>query len=478
MSLTLAQLIAPDSIATLRTKLLGSLQGLGVPIKTNNAGGDGGIALSGVPDGSYDVVLTITSSGGGTGNWSIAFNGSVSTGTWTVGSTASLGHGISATFNAGTSGAATSFMAADAFSFSIALPSFPVTSWASGGVARTFLEALAQALSSLENLIGSIASGGFLNLATADWLDLVGVNVYSLTRNAAVATVGNLLLTDAKSAGPFTIAVGQLVAVSSSGLRYINTAGGTLTKGGTLSLAFQAESPGASYNVGLSTITTLATPLPGVTATNPDGGSGDWKTTTGTDAETDAAYRARCSNRWSALGTGATAAAYRLWATTAAPTVTRVNVYEDATVPGQVDIVCASSTGASTGPEVTAVQAYVDPLAPLCVVPHASAAVEVTVAVTATLYVAAAYASGATVAATAALQAFLATIPIGGTVLGTAVSPPPGKSGVVSASKIEAVLSDLTGVVDLTISLPSTDTWLAAGEVGKLGVVTLTIVSV
>ena len=146
---------------------------------------------------------------------------------------------------------------------------FPVTDWAEGGVARTLVEMLAQALADLDQVVAKVAAAGFVALSSGDWLTLVAAQVYGLARNLATFTQGTVLLSDAASAGPFTIVPGQLYVQSTDGKRFTNLVGGVLTKGGTLSLQVQAESPGAAFNVPVGAISTLLTPLPGVTVANP-----------------------------------------------------------------------------------------------------------------------------------------------------------------------------------------------------------------
>jgi uncharacterized phage protein gp47/JayE len=146
---------------------------------------------------------------------------------------------------------------------------FPVSDWNSGGVARTLVELFALVVAQLYVVLVAITGGGFVTIASGGWLSLVASEVYQLTRNPAAFASGTVRLTCPAASGPFTIAAGQLRFVSASGRRFTNTAGGTLTSGGTLDLAIKAESPGSAYNVPAGTITTMLTPLPGVTCTNP-----------------------------------------------------------------------------------------------------------------------------------------------------------------------------------------------------------------
>jgi len=147
--------------------------------------------------------------------------------------------------------------------------SFPVSDWLEGAVVRTLIDLFCGALARLYVLVASIAAGGFVNLASGDWLTLAAREVYQLERIPSAFTQGYVKLTSAAGAGPYTIAIGQLFFQSASGKRFTNITGGTLNAASTLVLQVQAESPGASYNVPEGTILTMVTPLPGVTVTNP-----------------------------------------------------------------------------------------------------------------------------------------------------------------------------------------------------------------
>lgn len=147
---------------------------------------------------------------------------------------------------------------------------FPTTDWSSGAPERTFVEAEGASQLGLWELAPKIAGGGHIDLATGDWLTLLALNRYNLTRIAAVAAVGTEVLTCSASAGPYTIAIGQLQFIGAGGNLYRNTAGGVLNTSGTLSVTIAAESPGADQgNDGADTIVAMTTPLGGVTCTNP-----------------------------------------------------------------------------------------------------------------------------------------------------------------------------------------------------------------
>jgi uncharacterized phage protein gp47/JayE len=337
----------------------------------------------------------------------------------------------------------------------LAARGFPVTSWQEGDVARTLVAIDSQSLSNLETLVANIAAGGLLDTAAGAWLTLLAANVYDVDRNSAVATRGLVRLTASAEAGPYTIAPGQLRFASTSGLRYqiANTDNITIAKGGTLDVTVQAESPGAAYNGGNGTITTLLTPLPGVTCANPDPGGGTWITTQGVDEESDASLRTRCAARWPESGFGSPAASYDLWARTADATITRTKVQPSGSIAGQVDVYVAGASGPAGGGAVTAAQTYITPRAPLGVVPVVTAASALAVTVTATLYGKAQYQTAATAAATAALQALIAATPIGGK--------------VYRAALFEALMGPV-GVENVVLAAPGADTTLTAAQVATL----------
>src|SRR5512133_335679 len=334
---------------------------------------------------------------------------------------------------------------------------FPATSWQAGDVARTLVEIDAQALADFTTLRAAIAAGGLLSTATGDWLAVLAAEVYSVTRNAAVSTEGTVVLTATADAGPFTIAPGQLRFTSTSGLRFQinNTTALVLAKGGTLSVTARAESPGATYNVANGTITTLATPLAGVTCNNPDPGGGTWITVSGADQEADSALRSRCEARWPESGFGSPAASYDLWARTADATITRTKPVPDAAGPngGGVTIYVAGASGPVGAGAVTAAQTYIDPRAPLTSVPTVTNTSALAVTVTATLFGKAQYQTTATTAATAAITALIAANPLGAT--------------VYKAALYEALMSPV-GVENVTFAAPAGDTTLTAAQVATL----------
>jgi len=254
---------------------------------------------------------------------------------------------------------------------------FPVASWAPSSVPRALVEIFSESLADLSTTVSKIARGGFLTLSEGEWLSLVAAEFFGVERKPAVFARGLAQLTDAGAAGPFTILPNQLWAASKSGLRFTNVTGGALPLGGKLTLEWKAESSGAAYNVPVGDVASLLTPLPGVTISNPAlAGAGAWLIVQGVDAESDAALRLRCQEKWSSLGAGGNAPAYAYHAKNASPSVTRVRVLEAFPTGGQVTVVCAGPSGAITDPKtLTDVAAYLeDGRRPQCVKVHVRSA--------------------------------------------------------------------------------------------------------
>jgi hypothetical protein len=87
--------------------------------------------------------------------------------------------------------------------------------------------------------------------------------------------------------------------------------------------------------------------------------------TVGKDQESFKALVARCKARWPDLTAKPTQSRYLKWAKAASAEVTRVRLEEDASYAGRLKVTLAGLAGAVTGGAVTAVQAYMDPRAPI-----------------------------------------------------------------------------------------------------------------
>jgi len=489
MSLTLSQLTAPLTVDQLRTMLLGSLKGQGIVVQSGTAAGGvaigtGTIALSGSPTAAYPkIVIKIVTAGElGTAVFQYSLDGGVtfsanqtvpaSTGAYLLSTT-----GVTVTFQSGPVGAGTSFGLGDTFTFALIVSALAVTAWSASGSYRQFVEIDVQALALFSAQDAAITAGGFTTTATASWADLLGQNFYGLTRNAAAATAGQVTLTDAASAGPFTITAGQMTFASSSGLLYTNTTGGTLAKSGSLNLQVQAISPGSAFNVGNGTITSIVGgTLPGVTVNNPDPGSGTWVTSQGADAESDSAYMLRCQQRWPALGVAPTQSVFSLWATLAeaaaghATTITKTLAIQDPAIPGQVDLYLAGASGAVGAQPVADVVAYLQPRLPTCQVALVQAATNVALTIAGVVnYLAAKTTLTAiTAAVAAAMAAYINALGIGSDAagvnvkaFGTELLAEVGMAGAIAGVP---VVRNITG---FTVN-GGTDVGLTLGQVATL----------
>jgi hypothetical protein len=484
-------------VDTWRALLLAALQGIGIVVPGGTAGGGvqtgtGAISLSGTPSQAVPkaVIKIVTAGEPGAAQFQLSTDGGITFGGTTTtpiaGSTIAIGStGVSGAFSAGPVGGGTSFAVGDTFTFALQVPSLPVTSWQSGGAFRTLAEIEAAALADYSSVQSTVVAAGFLQawlnpqsmgLSAAPpsaWLDLIGQYFYSLTRNAAVATQGKATLTAATGAGPYTVAVGTMWIADAAGHRYSNVTGGTLPLSGTLQLTWQAESPGAAYNVGNGVITSIvAGTLAGVSVSNPDPGTGTWVTVQGADTEADVPYATRCQNRWPSLANPGTspAAQFTLWALSAeaaaghGTTITRTLVQADAAIAGQVDIFLAGTSGAVGGSAVTDANAYIQQrvgITNTAVVASATNAV-MTVAGTVFFFSSKTTLSAVQAAVGAALNAYLSSVGIGSDAAGTVK---------VFWSQIGGVVASALGVrnvTGLTLNGGTADVALTLGQVATL----------
>lgn len=322
---------------------------------------------------------------------------------------------------------------------------FSVTDWNTGGVARTLLEVDASTLADAYTLVPVITEGGFLDYALGAWLDLLALSSYQVTRKPSEFAIHTVVLSAASGFGPYTLQAGDIWAISAGGKRYNSTTGGTIPVGGTLTLSVLAEYAGQAYNVPANSITTLLTPLPGVTITNPINSL----IRAGVDTETDTALRLRCRLRWATLGGGATVDAYRFWALTSRPEVTRVRVRDDhPRGQGTIDIVVWGAGGLGGG-VLAAVDAYIQQRRPITANVLTYNATEVVQTVTATIYVQAALRASAEITANANLAALQQNLEIGGLLANDAI---------IASLRV-------AGVTDVDLTTPATDIQLGIVEV-------------
>lgn len=327
----------------------------------------------------------------------------------------------------------------------LAAAGFPITAWQTGGVARTLAKLGAKGLASVAALVSAIAAGGFNSTAATEWLTLLAREVYENDRRAAGFAVGTFTLELSSGlAGPYTIIAAQLW-LTYNGRRYRNTSGGTLTYPDPLTLAWQAESPGAAYNLPDNTLA-LLTPLAGASVT------ASLTTTPGTDIEDDASLRGRNAGKWGSVGPGANDDGYAVWAREGSLAVSRVLVLENTPDPGKVRVVVASSQGALEAGELADVQAYLDPRRPLCILAVAAVnATEQTITLTGTVRIFTGQsATEVNARITDAVAALFAAQAIGST---------------VRLSDLFATVEAVAGVESVLFTTPASDVVLGATSV-------------
>lgn len=324
-----------------------------------------------------------------------------------------------------------------------------VTDYNSGGVARTLLEVSADGLADLSQLAVTLAQSGYLEYAETDWLDLLTDSQWDVQRNQATNAVGTVTLSCAAGFGPVTVIANTLLVGTSNGLRYNVTGAGEIPDGGSITLAIRAEGTGAAYNVAAGTITTLHTPILGVTCTNPS----NWLATAGVNIETDAALRQRARLRWAELGYGATADAYRYWALTARPEVTKVLVLDN--LPrgqGTVDVVIYGTGGLGAG-VVSDVDAYIQLRKPLTANVSVYQATAVNISISASIYVKSGFLDVVQTAVAAEINTLQTEAEIG---------------GYVYKSRILEALFVRPYVVNVDMTAPGADVDLGTVEVANL----------
>lgn len=236
---------------------------------------------------------------------------------------------------------------------------FPVTSWQSGGAGRALVDLTASLFTNLPVSVQQIAQSAFLETSEKDWLTLVASEWYDVDRLPNALTIGQLKLTNSTGT-PITKQAEELIARASTGALYRNTSAVIVPANGYLHAEFSAVAPGYSYNVPATTITELATPVPGLSVSSPAvGTTGTWITSLGADVESDESLRLRCRGRWAELSFGPPILAYEKWAREASNQVTKVTVgtpgYE-----GIVRIRLAGPLGAVESSVVDAVSDYIN----------------------------------------------------------------------------------------------------------------------
>lgn len=411
---------------------------------------------------------------------------------------------------------------------------FPTTTWISGDIDMTRMQAFATAIFDYVTFyLPAIAGGSLLDYAPnfPGWTALTAQEIFNLAQNLATFTQGNLVATNS-STTPYAFTAGQLIAVfSGTGNRYLCTGSGTIPASGNLTIPFQAENPGASYadpsNAGSAALT-LVTPLPGVTLNNPStnyssvlhtgsgtgtvtlsgsptgshsviliitatssgtpasvsyqldgaaavslgsissftnlGGTGinftlnngasgtswvngdtysfstpaPWITSQGANLEPDLTLAQRCRNRWASLSPIPTSSLYALLAQSTPSVgaqVTQVFIAPDAIINNKINIIVAGPGGVLPPATVTAIQSFISPYARGCDNPVVQSPTTLGITISANITALASQLTAVQAAVTTALNNYIASIPVNGT---------------IRVASIIDLIMNISGVVDVT----------------------------
>lgn len=327
---------------------------------------------------------------------------------------------------------------------------FTASSWQSGSIQRTLIQVLARLHSDASNTVYALTSGRFNDLAVGDWLTLKSKSDFDNDRIPAVATQALYTISDPNSlAGPQTFIASQLVTKDQNSFTYRNIDGGTMILGGSVTLTFQAEVPGASS---FPTSMTLVTPVAGTVSAMPVSGA---IVLVGADAESDDRLRVRNSTKWAALSYASPKDAYIFWSLSASAAVTRAYVDDlNPRGPGTIDLYVAGPTGPVDPSVLVDVMDYLNGVTdgiyrrPIGSDVECFSAVSGTVSITGTLYVNASFDLTQTnTAVSDAIDTYFEALPVGGT---------------VQLAKLYQTIMEVTGVSNVHLTAPTVDTTVAA----------------
>jgi hypothetical protein len=296
--------------------------------------------------------------------------------------------------------------------------------------------------------------------AQAEALTRLARSQYLNERVPSAPSTRMVTLTCVATEGPHSIDLNDIIIQHADGHTFRNeetegvTYPATLSSGGSLTLLFQCDTPGAQSNVADQTVTTMLTTLAGVTITN------DEIEEEGVDEESDDRLRARNSSKWSLLTRFETTDdAIEALGLLASPNITTVGT--DNLNPrgvGTFDVYIAGSLTTASSADVNDMQAYLNRF-----VMHGSSRARAYAAppsaldLVGTIY----YSSGASAALVQAavedaLEEFIKTIPLGG------FDFSPGPNHIVAKNDIEAVIrgalvSDVAYVRTVVLTTPASD---------------------
>ena len=274
-------------------------------------------------------------------------------------------------------------------------------------------------------------------------------SVYGVARKPADYARGNVLASGTSGA---VVPAGTELQ-RADGRIYFTTAEATLASG-TAILAVIADAGGTDGNATIGTVLVMTQPVAGVEPAAPVQSGG---LVLGADAETDDALRGRLLARIQAPPNGGSREDYVAWALQV-PGVTRAWVYPLEDGVGTVRVRFVRDNDVSLipdGPEVTAVQNYIDGVRPVCANVTVSAptavAMPLSIAVTPDT-------TDVRAAVTAELQDLLLR------------EASPG--GTILLSHIREAISIAAGETNYVMTVPSADVTRTAGQITTLGTIT------
>lgn len=334
----------------------------------------------------------------------------------------------------------------------------PVDTWRTGDPTLSLYKYLAEVLGSTEEAAAAYVRAGFLDDAEGDWLTIRAKEVFNVDRIEATAATSTIEITNS-GGGLYEFAPGDLtVRNTPTNQTFRNTNSGTLSPGPgtTLSLDVVADVAGSEGSSAIDEIDQLVTTVLGAAITSST-------RAVGVDEQSDESLREQCRATTGALSPNGPPDAYEYVCRnpdlTGVDDVTRArSTYDD--TQGRVTVYIATPSGEAPQASVDACQAAVLQWStPLTVTPTVESATPTTVDITATI-------TGSSIPANAQtlieekIASYFAALDVG---------------GLIAVSKLYDLIHEAVREIStITITIPSADVQLAAGEVAVLGTVAIT----
>lgn len=352
-----------------------------------------------------------------------------------------------------------------------------VTAWQPGQPVRSILTLVAQKIADNTLKGREAVKGGLLDYATEDWLTLLALSLYRVTRNPAEYAEGDTIQFTNGSGSIAPFAPGEfIVAHAVTGKTYRNTETLSLAPGVTSDISVIADEVGTDSDAAPGTITTLVSSVAGSTVTNV-------AAVLGADEETDPDLRQRCREKLGSLSPNGPKEAYAYVAKTpvfpdgtpCAPVgvpITRVDVQLDEDT-GQLTIYIATAAGTPDPADVTIVDDAIDRwAAPWGTRFDTVGSPETVIDITYEAWIQGSNLTEVQIenAIATALAQYLKSVAIGGFLI------PPDVVGHIYVGALERVIGGATpGIIKVAVTIPAADVPIPIGNVAILGAITPTI---